>query len=571
MDLRVTVWAMALLLAGLGLLAYGNTLDGAWVWDDASSVLLHKHVQDPSQFFQLFREDQHAFGRGAGNFYRPLVSVSFMIDYWLSFNPALDAAPDLPYPGVKPLLFHLSNIGWHVAAAFFLALLLVRFGSPVWVRVAAPVIFVLHPLHTEAVAYISGRADMMSGTFMFAGLCLATVKATPGRVPWAAYAGALACFVCGLLSKESTLVFPVLLLLVVLFRVAEEGVDPQPFFQRRGALPLVASGAVLLVYAVLRSTILKFNEAAAGVSTAATFGQRVIETLQALSWYVQLLFWPTHLHMERTMDGATMFDAVLGALFLVAMIGGAVIAWRAGHRRIALGLVWFLATWLPISGLFPLNAPMAEHWLYVPMAGFWWALLEVVALATSGLSDAMTVRRWAATAAVAALALVLLHATTQRNEDWGSNERLFRATLAENPNTLRVAYNLAVTYEDLDHNPAGARRLYEQIVALYEKSPLPGGGLRPDEAEVRLSLGRQLIKQGEYSEAIGQLSKLVPLSRDPQQAALVGQALLSIGQCSLALGEVAQADRAFRGATQLVPALEPLVGQMLDGGRIFPR
>ena len=82
-DSHAFLWTVALLLALACVLAYANTFRGEWVWDDASSVLLHKHVRDPGKFFQLFREDQHAFGRGEGNFYRPLVSVSFMADYWL--------------------------------------------------------------------------------------------------------------------------------------------------------------------------------------------------------------------------------------------------------------------------------------------------------------------------------------------------------------------------------------------------------------------------------------------------------------------------------------------------------
>jgi hypothetical protein len=45
------------------------------------------------------------------------------------------------------------------------------------------------------------------------------------------------------------------------------------------------------------------------------------------------------------------------------------LAWRSGHKRITAGYCWFIAAWLPISGIFPLNAPLAEHWMYVPMAG----------------------------------------------------------------------------------------------------------------------------------------------------------------------------------------------------------
>ncbi len=265
------------------------------------------------------------------------------------------------------------------------------------------------------------------------------------------------------------------------------------------------------------------------------------------------------------MNGATMLTAALGALLLAAIIGGAILAWRKGHRRITLGLTWFLVTWLPISGIFPLNAPMAEHWLYVPMAGFWWALLEALVLLTPAPRA-----RMAASAAVGVLALVLLHATIVRNDDWGSNEALFRATLRENPNTVRVAYNLAVTYEDLDKNPAGARRTYEQILALYEAAPLPNGGMRPDEPEVRLALGKQLLKQGDYSAAIVQLTKLVPLSKQPDLAPIAGQALLAIGQASIALGDPAQADRALRGAAQLVPQFQPFAESIADGGPIFP-
>lgn len=562
MNVTMGRGAIALLLAVLGLIAYGNTLRGEWVWDDASSVLLHKHVQDPSKVFQLFKEDQHAFGRGEGNFYRPMVSVSFMIDYLLSYNPTKDAAPDLAYPGVKPLLFHLSNIGWHVAAAFFLCLLLERLGAALWVRLAVAVLFLVHPLHTEAVAYISGRADMMSGAFMMAGLWLALSPAQ-GRAQALRLAAAVACFLLGLLSKESSFIFPVLLLLILLLQAGGEG-ERRPFLERRGAFALIGSLVVLVGYGFCRMTILNFKKGGDAGSTVTPFAERAVETVQAFAWYLQLLFWPTGLHMERTLDGATALTAVCGVLGLVAILGAAVVAWRAGHRRVTLGFAWFVITWLPISGLFPLNAPMAEHWLYVPMMGFWWAVLELAALAL-----AAPAARTAATVAVAALAVMFVHFTLARNEDWRSNEALFRATLSENPNTERVAFNLAVTYGDIDRNPAGARRLYEQILARYAADPLPNGALRPNEPEIRVSLATQLVRQGEYSEAIGCLTPLVPLSKDPAQAELVGQALFQIGQCSLALGDVVQADRAFRGASQLVPQLKPLAERVADGGPLM--
>jgi len=222
MTQRQYTWTASVALVLLGFLAYANTFSGDWVWDDVSSVLLHENVQNPAKLGQLFREDQHAFGRGEGNFYRPLVSVSFMVDFLLSYDPTLDTAAIKGYPDVKPFLFHLSNTLWHCAASVLLFLLLGRLGAPRMVQAAASVLFVLHPMHTEAVAYISGRADMMSATFILAALLCATTDAGgTKRLVGITFSGLF--FILGLCSKESTMIYPVLLAIVIALRPRSEG------------------------------------------------------------------------------------------------------------------------------------------------------------------------------------------------------------------------------------------------------------------------------------------------------------------------------------------------------------
>ena len=83
-------WFAAATLVLLGCIASANSFTGEFVWDDASSILLHKHVQDPARLGQLFREDLHAFGRGQGNFYRPMLAVSFMADYAWAFDGRME-------------------------------------------------------------------------------------------------------------------------------------------------------------------------------------------------------------------------------------------------------------------------------------------------------------------------------------------------------------------------------------------------------------------------------------------------------------------------------------------------
>ena len=568
-------WTLAFLLLLACSVAYVNTLDGQWVWDDASSVLLHRHVQQPGQLAQLFREDQHAFGRGQGNFYRPLVAASFMMDYALSGGPRPDEYDPRTLPEVSPFLFHITNMLWHFLAALLFLALLHRLGAPRFVKAAAPLLFAVHPLHTEAVAYISGRADMMSAVSIFAALCFA-VSAIRLQRPIGGTIGAACCFIGGLLSKESTLIYPVLLavMFVMLTTITREREDAAAANVENPRLwrlaPLVSSLVILVVYLVLRTTVLRFAEG--GAAVASPLFQRLVETLQSLGLYAQLLFVPVNLHMERTLDNVSPAYALGGALFLALLVVAIVVAWRRGgphNKRIALGFAWFLAAWAPISGVFPLNAPLAEHWMYVPMAGFWWALLEML----WRLCNSAPARRRAAVAAVFLLCIVFTAMTAQRNRDWNNNERLFRATLKQNPNTTRVHHNLAVTYDNLKGNYAGARRHYERYLELRAQERAATGAeqgiFTGDDIEARLSLGRVLLQSGEYVEAVNVLAPLKQLAEVDAWRPAAAMAAAQTGQALLALGDIVQAHLYFDEAITIQPELTSEIEAILSGMPLY--
>ena len=544
-------------------LAYANTLTGEWVWDDASSVLLHKHVQDPGQFVQLFREDQHAFGRGQGNFYRPLVSASFMLDYQLAGGPAPTPSGTVKEADLSTLIFHVTNIFWHAAAALLFALMLRGLGAPRFVQLLAPLIFAVHPLHTEAVAYISGRADMMSAAAIFGAVCFVILSFREEKLLWG-LAGASACFVGGLLSKESTLIFPFLLaLLLPLMRENANVLEQQekPSFLL-ALVPLAPAAVILGVYMLLRATVLRFAEGSA--STPSPLSQRLVETAQALGMYVKLLFIPTGLHMERVLHDVSMVYALAGVVFLAGMLAVIVVSLRKGRGRIAAGCAWFLVSWLPISGIFPLNAPMAEHWMYVPMAGFWWAFTELIHAACRR----KTLLR-AAGVVLVAVCIVFTGLTARRNLDWHDNVTLFRATLRENPESARVHYNLAVTYEDLEGNYAGARRHYERYLELQTRcrASLPEGApvAMDDEIEARMSLGRVLMRLQAYEEAVNAFAPLIRLSGVEAWKMTAAVAAFETGKAMLALGEVGKANMFFQQAVGMEPRLLTDVVNTISG------
>jgi len=560
-------WTVVLLLLLACSLAYINTLDGEWVWDDASSVLLHKNVQQPSQILQLFREDQHAFGRGQGNFYRPLVATSFMVDYHLSGGPSPDEYEEHTLPEISTLLFHISNMFWHLLAAILLFLLLNSLGAPRFVKAIAPLLFVVHPLHTEAVAYISGRADMMSAVGIFAALCFAITAIRLER-PLLGTIGATLCFIGGLLSKESTLIYPVLLVIVFLLirknnkledTAAEDNQTPAYY---RFA-PLISAALILALYLALRSTVLRFSNGQTD-TVSSPLSQRLFETIQSLGLYAEMLFWPTHLHMERTLNGVSSLYAVVGVLFLLSLVVTIGISWYSGRKRIAAGFAWFLAAWLPISGIFPLNAPLAEHWMYVPMAGFWWALLEILWELCKN-----TRRIKIAYAASLILCILFIAMTAQRNREWHDNETLFRATLRENPNTARVHYNLAVTYDNIKGNYAGARRHYECYLEIRNRERAAEGAdhaaFTGDDIDARLSLGRVLLQSGEYMDAFNVLAPLKQLAEIDAWRPAAALAAFQTGQALLALGDIGQAHIYFQEAMTINPDLATDVENFLSG------
>lgn len=545
----------AVIVGALAFVAYANTLSAGFVWDDASSILLHQHVKDPSKILALFTEDQHAFAGGQGNFYRPLLSVTFAIDYAIARVGKPPVPPTEVPKDLSPFVFHLSSTLWHAGATIILMVYLRRLGAPLAVYLPAAAIFAVHPLHTEAVAYVSGRADSMAAVFVFAALYFSTWRA-PDRPAHTGLALMLVCFVAALLSKEAAFVFPILL---ILSHIARPGDSPRGW---RAWVPEFAALVVLGVYFLLRSTLLNFGSDTVPREVAWT--TRLAETIEAFALYLQLLFVPTHLHMERSLDHVPGWLAPTGILLAVAIMAVGVAAFRTGHRRSAFGFAWFLAAWLPISGLFPLNAPMAEHWMYIPMAGFFFGVC--------GVSHAILkhARPWVHAAAVAALAawlVVLTTLTVTRNRDWRDDESLYIATLRENPNSTRVHFNLAVVYQDILDNPAGARRHFLAVTRAYDRRKAANPGERDDfwtdELEAHVSLGDLYAAEHRYTEAFTHYRVVLSIAPTGPNAILVAQAAFGAARCFLDTGEPAQArallDQAVRLAPELAPAAERIL------------
>jgi tetratricopeptide (TPR) repeat protein len=366
------------------------------------------------------------------------------------------------------------------------------------------VIWAVHPLASSAVIYVAGRADPLAAMFGFAGLyfCL---RSDRKEGPPKAASLALGCllFLGAALSKESGLVFPGLWVISL-------------FLGRRGRSVLPAAAVVALVivvYSVLRAGADHIPPPARKPVPALV---RPIIVARAVAEYAGLIVFPLNLRMERDVETRSSgfheasithaswreLQTVLGALIIAALAWW---TWRAlkRDRAEATFLLLGLVAYLPISGIVSLNATVAEHWLYVPLAFF------VAAGARFGVTWVSRQPRWiqrVAMAVVAAWILFLGIRTSLRADDWREHRTFLERTVAGGGDTARMLINLAADQlRKSELHPARATLLK----ALQKE---------PNEPFAQINLAAVALKEKKFAEARQILTRAVEIPLISAQA-----------------------------------------------------
>lgn len=464
---------------------YWPGYSGGFVWDDTLLVEKNMLVRSPVLAGEAFR--WRLFEDRLSTYYRPVQVVSYQWDYWRA--------------GLDCKAYRLTNMLLHTgcAAALFALLRALLRGMDLggWARdgIAGVValLWAVHPVHNAAVAYIAGRADPLS--FMFS--CLAWLVALGGLRKGRAWLGlaAVPLWALGLASKEITVVW------MAWFTIWLFGFRRGPGWREKA----VAAGAVLVAVALvawLRACTQTPLAGDGGKGYDAVFQAGL--ALRALGDYFRLMVWPAGLMMERTVletGERALFSAPWAGRYAWLTWAGlgaaALLVWscwgpREGRTVRRMGFAWFLCGFLPVSNLFPLNAEVAEHWIYMPSAGLLlWGAGWVVTLPA----------RWMVPAAAGACvaALVLGTRTRERASDWRDAETFYKATLRDAGFSPRIQLNLAG--EQFERGAAGEAEA--TLRDLLEK--------KPDYANARFALGMILASAGRHEEAEKWLS--VPVDR----------------------------------------------------------
>jgi len=480
----VEIWSIVV----LGAVLYANILPNKLLWDDYDFFVHNQFVHDWSYFSHYFTDNLIAGSGLLDDYWRPMLLTVFSVQWhlWQGWPPG----------------YHFVSAALHIADAILLLLFLRRLLGSRPLAYLTALFFLAHPLQTEAVAYASSQGDSLSVLFELLGLlCYLDFRsrksaAGKSRRYWAA----IGLFILALLSKETAIVFPALALLSDAYRsfrdqpglgwrrrLAELGHAAWPFF-------LLAA-----VYVLLRGTVLNFVDSfnlthQVSIFTS-SFPVRLFTFFRVLAGYVGLLFVPLGLHMERQVEYVTSFFqplALAGAAIFAVLLALAAALYR---RRPALsfGIFWFFICLAPVSNVaVPINGLMYEHFLYLPLAGFFLALLA----AGKELTARPVIRRAAVAALVVGLAVFSV-LTVRRNADWRDPVVFFSQIRPYAPQSYRLLVNLGIAYADSGDQQA-AVKTFKEALALQPILPVAHHNL----ANSYRALGDRKQAMDEYRAAL---------------------------------------------------------------------
>ena len=538
-------WIRGALIVALTVVAYSPATDAGFIWDDDDHVTQNEVLVDGSGLKRIWLD------RGSTPQYYPLVHTSFWMERRLW--------------GLNPAGYHTTNILLHALAALLLWRVLA------WLDVRggylAALLFALHPLGVESVAWVTERKNVLSAVFYMAS-ALAWLRlqpfanrdaAAPGTPTWRSgwYWLSLFWFVCAMLSKTVAASLPAAMLLVVWWKTGRiQWRDVQPL------LPFFVLGAGLAANTAFME---QTRVGATGPEWEFTPAERVLIAGRAVWFYAARLLWPanlTFIYPRWQLDTGSIAQWLFPIGAAIAVISAFVMRHRIGRGPLV-ALLFFGGTLLPALGfvnVYPMRFSfVADHFQYIAGIG-------LIALAAAGLSWNRLVAR-----ASFALPLLLGILTWRQSHVYRDLETLWTDTIARNPSAWLAHNNLGTLLLDRGDDDRAIERYRDAI------------RLKPDYYEAHSNLAAALLRRGAVEEARTHTDEALRIRPDyapalinraaihlrdglPDDAILVlqevlrasegdAEALNTLGSALAMKGDLGNAERAFEVALRERPSL----------------
>lgn len=507
----------------IGMVVYANSFTVPFHYDDYHFLKENLNIKSPAMLLNGIAETPSSLVTG-----RPVLILTFLVNYQLG--------------GLDTFGYHLINILIHVANAFVLYLILFQHaetdrqrGYSVFGLIAA-LLFLVHPIATESVTYLSSRSSSLSALFTLASLWT-FFRATGDAVRPGYYAASLALFLLALSTKQTAVVLPGLLLLFDFIYVS------------RGLRPLLARMKYhlpfFLVVLALATLYLPF---AVKPEAPRPWSMHILTEFTVLIEYLKLLLMPVGLNIDHDVLPATRIDSlVMSSFFVITALGGAAIALRKKQPAVSFGIIWFMINMAPFF-IIRLNDFMAERWVYAASAGF--------SVALAGLLHTTVSRYRRVGIALTALIIVVAGVLTiMRNQVYADPVALWEDAARKGPDNYRPYSNLARSYRERG-DIAMAIRMGEEslkraqgrvlvkahinLAAAYsdlgnfakaEELLLVVESHVTDQYEFHHNLGAINIQRGKFTQAIAHLKKALELRpASPTLLYLIGSSHENLAQ-----------------------------------------
>jgi tetratricopeptide (TPR) repeat protein len=531
-------WFLAILMVILTGLAYQPVWQAGFIWDDDDHLTANPAMTAPHGLKMIW--SSLAVSR-----YYPLTLTTFWLERRLW--------------GLDPRPYHLVNVAVHAANGVLIFLLLRRWRTPgAWL---AAMMWVLHPVNVESVAWITELKNTQSGLLFFLSILAFLRVDTKKNHRW--YALALVCGLAAMLSKPSTVVLPVVLLLCVWW---ERGMWRRADVMRITPFFVMALGMSVLTVIEQRRMVLVTGTREWPLGPA----ERLGIAGKAIWFYVAKAVWPvrlTFIYPHWDVDASSPLSWMpLAAAVIVGMI-----LWNRrgfpGCRAALFGWVFFVVALMPVLGFADVfyfrYSFVADHFQYLAIAG----MMSVAAGVGTTICD--RVARWGKPigAAAATITLIALGCLTWKQAHiYRDAQTVWQDTLAKDPRCwmahLHVGLHLlelGQVQEAIRHDERAVQIAPDSELAQYDLGAALSQAGRFDEAiahfqeavridprdiKAHTNLGNVLQQRGRAAEAVGEYEQALQI--DPDDVVVhsdLGSALLRAGQTEAAIGEYERAIR----------------------------
>ena len=426
MKSKISPFALLIVICAFTVAAFAGIFAGDFHYDDISTILENSHL-----------DGWQTFVGHLDHMVRPVLYATFLFDRSLY--------------GTNPAGYHLLNLLLHLGSGLLIYRILSRAVTEDirLVPFLTAFLFLIHPITTETVTYISGRASgLMTFFYLFAFFLYIKVSEHSDAVKlrWLYLSGSVLMFILSLGSKETAVTFPLALLFWDLLVRRLKG----PSLRSAILSEHLPFWIVLLLAAIWAVAHPRYTALAQFSFTLRPFWDNALSELHAMAYALVLFFTPWNQNFDhdlREFHSLSQWPLPRDLLLFSTIAGAALISWRR-HPLVAFGLGWFFLQLLPIS-LIPRNDLLSERNLYLPSIGLFLAIVALGSLAAQRFSTVLPrpgILRFASMGLAAMVVLVLCFFTYQRNQLYQDRLSLWSDAVFKSPAKARPHNNLGYAY-----------------------------------------------------------------------------------------------------------------------------